>query len=302
MSRIDVSKAFEEPPAPLDFVLPGLLAGTVGALFSPGATGKSFLLLEAAMAIACTVAGGDLLDLQPGGTGRVVYIAAEDPAPVLMTRLHAMGKHLPHAAREAIAENLDIDCVCGKRLNLIDQRHLDELIEFATGARMVIIDTISRVHTLDENSAGDMGRLLGALEYAAAQTGAALVFAHHVSKAAAREGQGDQQHAARGSSVLTDSTRWGASLTRMTTEEGKKLSDDPTNIRPIGEASKHWYVRMSVPKNNYAEPILDRWFVRGAGGVLVPATLFGVGGGEGATTKTHGYKEGKDGGRNANPF
>ena len=33
---------------------------TVGALVAPGATGKSFWALEAAMSIACSVAGGDL--------------------------------------------------------------------------------------------------------------------------------------------------------------------------------------------------------------------------------------------------
>ncbi|WP_425335602.1 hypothetical protein [Pseudomonas syringae] len=37
----------------------------MGALVAPGATGKSFWALEAAMAIACSVAGGDLVGLAP---------------------------------------------------------------------------------------------------------------------------------------------------------------------------------------------------------------------------------------------
>ncbi|NNM63114.1 MAG: AAA family ATPase [Burkholderiales bacterium] len=299
--RIDIGSAFENEPPPLDFVLPGLLAGTVGALFSPGATGKSFLLLEAAMGIACGVAGGDLLGLKMH-TGRVVYLAAEDPAPVLKHRVHAMGRHLPPAAREEVAASLEIECVIGKRMNLMEERQLEQLCKKVEGARLLVIDTISRVHTLDENSSSDMGQLLAALEYLSAESGAAVVFAHHVAKSAVRDGQGDQQHAARGSSALTDSARWGAALTRMMQEEAKKLSDDPTKMRPIGEASRHWYVRMSVPKNNYAEPIPDQWFVRGAGGVLVPATLLEVGGHPDSAAKTNSYKVGKDGGRNANPF
>lgn len=62
---IDLRAAFENEPPALDFIWPGFLAGTVGALVAPGATGKSFWALEAAMAIACSVAGGDLVGLAP---------------------------------------------------------------------------------------------------------------------------------------------------------------------------------------------------------------------------------------------
>ena len=58
---IDLMWAFENEPPPLDFIWPGFLAGTVGALVAPGATGKSYWALEAAMCIACSVAGGDVL-------------------------------------------------------------------------------------------------------------------------------------------------------------------------------------------------------------------------------------------------
>jgi hypothetical protein len=78
---LDIMTAFENDPPELDFVLPGYLTGTVGALVAPGATGKSFFALEAAMSIACSVAGGDLLGLQPPRSGRVVYLAGEEPAP-----------------------------------------------------------------------------------------------------------------------------------------------------------------------------------------------------------------------------
>ncbi|WP_449757724.1 AAA family ATPase [Diaphorobacter aerolatus] len=66
---INVLAAFECEPPVLDFIWPGFLAGTVGALVAPGATGKSFWALEAAMSIACSVSGGDLVGLAPHTPG-----------------------------------------------------------------------------------------------------------------------------------------------------------------------------------------------------------------------------------------
>ena len=105
---INIMEAFQQEPPQLDFIWPGFLAGTVGALVAPGATGKSFWALEAAMSIACSVAGGDVVNLKPQHTGRVVYLAGEDPEPALIRRVHAIGQHLNQSAREAIAENLTL--------------------------------------------------------------------------------------------------------------------------------------------------------------------------------------------------
>lgn len=91
---IDVLAAFEHEPPVLDFIWPGFLAGTVGARVAPGATGKSFWALEAAMSIACSVAGGDLVGLAPTHTGRVAYLAGEDLPPALVRRIHAIGQTL----------------------------------------------------------------------------------------------------------------------------------------------------------------------------------------------------------------
>jgi regulatory protein RepA len=128
---IDIMNAFQQEPAPLDFVFPGFLAGTVGALIAPGATGKSFWALEAAFAVAAAVAGADLIGLNPGATGRVVYLAAEDPQVVIEHRLHALGGHLAPAAREAVAERLVIEPLVGKRLNIMAPSTSDTLSSFA---------------------------------------------------------------------------------------------------------------------------------------------------------------------------
>jgi RecA-family ATPase len=270
---IDIMQAFQQEPPELDFIWPGFLAGTVGALVAPGATGKSFWALEAAMSVACSVPGGDLLGLKPKHSGRVVYLAAEDPEPVLIRRIHAIGQHLDLLAREVIAENLIIEPIMGKRLNIMKPDHLKRVIEYCTDARLVVIDTLSRVHDLDENSNSDMARLVATLEHIAASTEASILFLHHVSKGSVKDGQIDQQQAARGASSLVDNSRWCGYVSRMSEEEAKRLSERAIDRQPIGKDRRGYFVRFGVSKQNYGVKQPDRWYERRDGGVLLPAEL-----------------------------
>jgi hypothetical protein len=275
---VDVVEMGRNPAKPLDCVLPGLVAGTTGTLFSPGATGKSFLMLETAVAIACAdIAGTDLLgwgSRQQGGLrpGKVLYIAGEDPPTVLHMRLHAViaavtGRHGPGPWRAdfdaALRRRLQLIPSIGSQLDLLDEEHVDRLCKTAQGARLIILDTLSRVHTADENSNAAMAGLVRNFERVATSTGAALVFLHHVAKAAAREQKGDEQQASRGASVLVDNARWGAALSKMSKAEAEALD--------ISEDRRHFYVRLAIPKNNYSAPIDGVWFERRQGGVLVPS-------------------------------
>lgn len=270
---INLTTAFENEPPTLDFIWPGFLAGTVGALVAPGATGKSFWALEAAMSIACSVAGGDLVGLAPALKGKVVYLAGEDPDVALVRRIHAIGQHLDRRAREAIAENLILEPIMGKRLNVMDDRHLARINEFCAGTRLIVLDTLSRIHDKDENSNSDMARLVATLEHVAASTGASVLYLHHVSKGSARDGQTDQQQAARGASALIDNARWCGFVARMTEDEAKRLSNRAYDRHPIGKDQRKHFVRFGVSKGNYAECDNDRWYQRHEGGVLLPVQL-----------------------------
>lgn len=270
---IDIMKSFTEEPPEMDFVLPGFLAGTVGALVAPGSTGKSFWALEAAMSIACAVAGGDLLDLQLKHHGAVVYFATEDIDKVLVKRVHEIGKHLNASAREAIAENLTILPTFGSRIDIMNDRHLNSIIDFCSGARLIVFDTLSRVHNLDENNNGEMSRLISTLEYIASQTEASVLYLHHVSKNSARSEQTDQQHAARGASALIDNARWCGYVAKMSAKEAETLSDSSFSREPISEDRRHLFVRFGVSKQNYSAVICDKWYKRCSGGVLVPVEL-----------------------------
>ena len=268
---IDLLQAFYCDPPELDFVWPGFLAGTVGALVAPGATGKSFFAMQAAMSIAGGTDETDLLGLRPAKSGRVLYLAAEDPEIALVRRVHAIGQHMHDEARQAIARNLVLQPIFGKRLNVMNVQHLRSVIDAARGARLVVLDTLSRIHELDENSNGDMARLISQLEHVAASTGAAVLFLHHVGKGSASTGQGDQQQAARGASALIDNARFCAFLSKMTEDEAKKLSVNGGT--PIEKERRGYFLRYGVSKQNYSSPIEDCWLERKSGGVLVPAAL-----------------------------
>lgn len=265
-ASLNIAQSFAQQPPELSFVLPGLVAGTVGALVSPGATGKSLFALEVAVAVA---SGVDILGIgMPPGTGRVLVVAAEDPAPVLWGRMHAIGAYLNDEQREAVIERLDVLPALSLGIDIYGEQSelwTAALAQRAQDCRLVIIDTLSRVHSGEENERRDAAKVMRHLERIASTTGAAVVFLHHVTKSVALGGQGDQQQAARGSSVWIDEARWAGFLKTMDPAEAKTESVD--------EDMRRHFVRFGINKANYCPPIPDVWLKREQGGVLVPAQL-----------------------------
>ena len=264
---LDLRHAVEQAPEPLDFVLPGFKSGTVGALVSPGATGKTMLALQAAV----TVSGGpDMLDFASMDTawrrtaGRVVFLTGEDPADVLNGRFHAIGQRLNPAEREAMFENLSVAPLVGRGADVMTFEWRRWIAGVTRDARLVVIDTLRRFHQLDENDGGHMAGLLAYMEQLCRENSTTVLFLHHTSKAGALNG-GDAQQASRGSSVLTDNARFQANLVGMTPEQAKQFDVD--------ENCRRNFVRLSFPKINYSAPIPDQWFRRRDGGVLEPAVL-----------------------------
>lgn len=261
--RIDIAAAFVTQPKPLDFVLPGMLAGTVGALVSPGGAGKSMMALQLAILVA---GGADLVGFDAViSHGRVVILAAEDPAEALEHRLHALGGHLDASQRDLVNDSVDILPLLGYAFDVMSQDWYDWVLDKARGTRLLVVDTLRRIHTLDENDSGDMAGLLSQLERIVRLTGCTILFLHHSSKAAAMQGQGDVQQASRGSSVLVDNIRWQSYMATMTRDEAAKFSVD--------EDRRGFFVRWGVSKQNYGKPIAECWLQRHEGGVLLPASL-----------------------------
>lgn len=259
---LDLMAAFTELPPPLDYVLPNMVAGTVGALVSPGGAGKSMLALQ----LAAQIAGGtDLLEVGELPTGPVVYLPAEDPPTAIHHRLHALGAHLTAEQRQAVADGLLIEPLIGKCPNIMSLDWFDALKRAAEGRRLMVLDTLRRFHIEEENASGPMAQVIGRMEAIAADTGCSIVFLHHANKGAAMMGTGDQQQASRGSSVLVDNIRWQSYLSGMTQAEAEELGVD--------RSQRGYFVRYGVSKANYGAPFQECWFRRHEGGVLKPAVL-----------------------------
>lgn len=275
MPKIDILHAFENKPVEPDFVIPGFLVGTVGALVAPGSTGKSMFALQLACAVASNEITANTTGLTINRHGQVLYLNLEDPPSELQRRLHALGSQFNIRTRESIAENLRISARMGILTNIMDDKFMTGLLKAAEGTRLVILDTLSRVHQLDENDNGAMSQIIGRLEKVVRQTGAALLYLHHTSKSVLLDGA----QAARGASALIDNARWCCKLLKMTTNETEKLQE--VSGLKINEQRRNFFVKYEVVKQNYGEIENIYWYERTDGGILKKVELKDI-----ATKKT----------------
>ena len=268
--------ATTEPP-PRDEVLPGLIAGSLGGIIATGGSRKSYFAQQTAAAVA---GGPDTLGIAPRVSGRVVLLALEDPKQIIHERNRALARGWPAETVELVHENLEIWPLVGAGANLLNPVFLSWLRLKIEGARLVIIDTMRRIHQLDENDNGEMSALLAILEQFCAELGVTIIFLHHTAKGSA---PGDAQ-ASRGASALTDNARWIIRLDNMKQEDAEKLSDRPFDGRPIGTDRASFFVQLTHAKCNYgvapteafspgAPRMPDQWFQAGTGGILAPVQL-----------------------------
>ncbi|MCP3713129.1 helicase RepA family protein [Paraburkholderia sp. CNPSo 3274] len=269
---MNLMDCFGTVPPEQDFIIPGFMAGTPGGLVAPGSTGKSFFALQVAAAVASDCPQANTLGLQIVKHGKVIYLNLEDPPAEIHRRLYALGQRLDLVARQSIADNLTLSARQGIHTDVLSTAFQTALRKAAGDrTRLIIIDTLSRCHTRDENDNGQMSEVVAALELLCRQTGAGLMFLHHTSKAAALAGQGGMAQAARGASALVDNARWCGNLSKMSEEE----ADGWTGMdgQPIGADRRGYFVRYALGKQNYGELESSQWFNRTAGGILAPVEL-----------------------------
>lgn len=251
---IDILHALTERPKNLDFVLPGLVAGTVGSIISPGGSGKSALALQ----LSAYIAGGpDLIGLGPVKYGRTAYLPGEDPEIAVRHRLFALGEKCSDIQREAMAENCYIEPLEKYSVNIMEAEWFDYITQIANGRRLLILDTLRMIHHLDENDSGAMTQVVGKMKTIASTTGCAIVFLHHTSKSSALNGQGAEQQASRGSSVLVDNIRWQGFLKNMDEADAKTFGVD--------EVQRKYFVKFGVSKQNYGSPYQETWLRKVSG-------------------------------------
>lgn len=242
-------------PAPdLDWVLrPALPAGEVGLLVGSDGSGKSYLALQAGIAVATgTPWAGGLLPA-PEKTGPVVYLAGEDDLPELHRRLCAIVTASRGPASEALTrlDNLHIVSLDSQPIPLLvpPERGTGEPVEtpwvHAVGrllaekqARLAIFDPLITYHAVSEsdNLALDrLVRLIRRLVRGAGPQGCAALIVHHAGQAAIR-GDADDHLLGRGGTGLNAAARAVFTVRRVTREETELLEqagEDPHAWRAV---------------------------------------------------------------------
>ncbi len=260
--RLDVRAALTAPPPNLDYVLPGLLAATVGALVGPGASGKTMLLMQTACDIAAgaPIGGGILTTGFLYGEGApVVLVFAEESRAVMHHRLQAAIQGMQSMQEfktadacselaERLSQNLRIYPLGGAGWSTRwsagrSQGDAKAMIEACEGARLVVVDPLRRFHAGEENDAAHMSAVVETFEGIATATGAAVILSHHTNRNSALAGAGELASAARGSSALTDGVRWQANLSAINEPMAARLG--------IAESERTSFVRLDIAKANY---------------------------------------------------
>lgn len=228
-SRLDIEKSATTTPPPLQYMVGGLpeQAGTYGLILGSDGARKSWLAVH--LAVAC--AAGQPVAPGPDGTvlwparagGRAVYITSEDGLQEMHRRVHAIANSPGYEYVAGLQDRLDIHSVCGSDtdLALITQaqqrtwkhsRVVDGIVEYAQGARLVVLDVWSDWAGGDENAA-EPGRVgVSALRRISRETGAGLLVTHHLNKVGMLNGDTRAQ-AGRGWSGLMSGSRWTVTVT-----------------------------------------------------------------------------------------
>lgn len=135
--------------------------------------GKSFISM--ALAIAIAEGKDEFLGEKLFSHGKVLYIDEENPEDVVFHRLSCLGltstgvSNIHYYHRQHIRLDRGID-------NLLD----DALV---IQPKLIVIDSLTRVHNQDENNAGAMNGLFNeGIIPLARETGAAVLVLHHTNK------------------------------------------------------------------------------------------------------------------------
>lgn len=233
----------DRPAQELQWLIKRVLTrGEVSIWWGPPGCGKSFLILDAAMAIARGVSWFG----QPVEQGLVIYQAGEG-ALGLKKRIRA------YRQVNGIPKSEDLPFVLlPERLNLfIDGNDTERLIAeieawrdfYSASLEMVIVDTFSAASIgANENASEDVGRVLQRCHNIAAKLGTHVALVHHTTKAGGSP---------RGWSGLVGNVENSIEVMRLETEKIMDLRPDGSRIprdkrqfwirkQKDGEDGLHW--------------------------------------------------------------
>jgi hypothetical protein len=206
----------------------------------------------------------------PTVAGRYVYLSAEDELQEVWRDVQRIVLKLPAENQAPALQNFHLIDAVGRGLHFVIAKDgvaeisatVDRIAEAVGTARMVAIDTLSRVNGLEENSNATMATIESACARIAQRTGASVWLTHHVAKAAAREQIADL-HSGRGGSALGDNCRGVLRLMPAIPADVRSFLD----IVP-GDVERGDIVRLVHAKNSYGRKADPVWLRRMPDGLL----------------------------------
>lgn len=186
--------AIQEQPAGAEWLVQQVWgAAAVGVIGGPPKACKSWLGLDLAVSVS-------------SGTACLEHFSVDTPGPVVVY----LAEDALHAVRDRVAQicchrglaltGLDLHVITASSLRLDlerDRLALDQTLE-TLKPRLLLLDPLVRLHSLDENSAADISGLLGFLRDLNRRHDLAILLVHHMAKRAHR----DPGQALRGSGDL----------------------------------------------------------------------------------------------------
>lgn len=213
----DLDTALKDPPELADELIAGVLRkGHKMLLAGPSKAGKSFLLIELAIAIS---QGEKWLGFQCA-KGRVLYVNLELDRASCLHRFQDVISAMELKNREV--HNIDVWNLRGKSVPM--DKLAPKLIRRAEKKEYtaIIIDPIYKVITGDENSADQMAAFCNQFDKICTELRAAVIYCHHHSKGA--QGGKKSMDRASGSGVFARDPDALLDLSEL--ELTKKIKDD----------------------------------------------------------------------------
>jgi hypothetical protein len=233
-----------------------LLRGTVTTLIAPGGTGKSALMVAAALSMA---SGRGLLGKTVwGGPKRVWLWNLEDDRDelarqIVATCLHHVIEEWEYADRLFVNDAGSSLCTATKSRDglVINEPVYAALVAEIRSRRIdaLIIDPFVSSHRAEENDNGQIDAIAKHWASIARDTGCSIVLVHHSRKLG---GQQVDAEAARGASALGNAARSVLVLNRMDHSEANRLG--------ISSDDRRRYFRISNDKSNRAPAEAGDWF------------------------------------------
>ena len=178
--RLMTASQLQSLPAP-EFRVRGLLPATgMAAIYGAPGSGKSFLALDLAHAIAT---GRSQWFGHPVKQAPVVYLALEGQSGIVK-RAQALERHTGIPC----TDNLRFCHASFSLLSTDDPAALAEVVrEQLCPGTVLIIDTMNQASPgADENSSQDMGKIIGSVKHLAEAIGGLVILVHHAGKDSSR--------------------------------------------------------------------------------------------------------------------